>query len=86
MTLPFTLTNVSISRNTFQYKGIDIEYAGLFSLDFQPPGYLSPGVSANLTLEFAPHYTVEIACALHFLAIKNALCLRRLCFIRKSLK
>ena len=68
MTLPFTLTNISFARNTYKVKGFDKEYEALFKLDFMPPGYVSPGVSVKLSLDFTPKFNTEIRCKLHFLA------------------
>jgi len=66
--IPFTLTNVSFSRNTYQIKGFDPEYASLFTLVSSPPGYISPGVSVSAILQFTPKYNSVISCYAHFVA------------------
>lgn len=68
MTIPFTLTNTSFARNTYKVRGFDQEYEALFKLDFSPPGYVSPGVSVKLSLDFTPKFNTPIRCKLHFLA------------------
>jgi hypothetical protein len=67
MTLSFTLTNISILKNTFQFKGVDAEFTSLFQLEFNPPGELSPGISTHLTLKFTPRYNAPVKCFLHFI-------------------
>lgn len=68
MNLPFTLTNVSIARNTYKIIGFDKEYESLFNLHYSPPGYVSPGVPINLSLDFTPKFNSQISCCLHCLA------------------
>ncbi|OHT10660.1 hypothetical protein TRFO_04162 [Tritrichomonas foetus] len=68
MNLPFTLTNVSFGRNTYKVIGFDKEFEALFHLNFSPPGYISPGVAVNLSLDFTPKYNSPIKCPLHCLA------------------
>lgn len=68
MNLPFTLTNVSIARNTYKIIGFDKEYESLFNLHYSPPGYVSPGVPVNLSLDFTPKFNSQISCPLHCLA------------------
>ena len=66
--IPFTLMNVSFARNTYKVRGFDKEYEALFHLNFSPPGYISPGVSAKLSLDFTAKINAPIKCSLHFLA------------------
>lgn len=68
MSLPFTLTNVSIARNTYKIIGFDKEFEALFNLHYSPPGYISPGVGVNLSLDFTPKYNSQVICCLHCLA------------------
>ena len=68
MTIPFTLTNVSFARNTYKLIGFDPEWAAVFNVNFSPPGYVSPGVPVNLSLDFTPKHNTHIICKLHFLA------------------
>jgi len=66
--ISFSLTNVSFSRNTFQVKGFDPEFSGLFSVKCSPPGFISPGVSVPLSISFLPKNNSRFECNLHFLA------------------
>lgn len=68
MNIPFTLTNASFARNTYKVIGFDQEYEALFQLNCSPPGFVSPGVSVSLSLDFAPRFNSEVHCAIHFLA------------------
>jgi hypothetical protein len=65
MNNPFTLTNASFARNTYKVQGFDQKYNGLFQLNFSPPGFVSPGVSVSLSLDFTPKFNSEIHCAIH---------------------
>jgi hypothetical protein len=68
MHIPFTLTNASFARNTYKVIGFDQEYSAIFQLNCSPPGFISPGVSVNLSLDFTPKFNSMIACQIHFLA------------------
>lgn len=68
MEIDFTLINASFARNTYQIKGFDPEFSSLFNLISSPPGYISPGFSVPLSLQFTPKFNKHIVTDLHFLA------------------
>ena len=64
--LKFTMTNVSYSFNAFRPQDLPIAVASFFDLTHVPPGRMSAGVSAPLTVTFTPKVNEDIDSAITF--------------------
>ena len=58
--LKFTLTNVSYTFNAFRPQDLPIAVRSFFTLTHTPPGRMSAGVTAPLTLTFTPKVNEDI--------------------------
>ena len=65
--LTFTLTNVSYTFNAFRPQHLPIAVRSFFELTHTPPGRMSAGVSANLSIVFTPKTNEDIDSEIPFL-------------------
>lgn len=84
-TLKFTLTNVSLSFNSFKLIHLPDEIRDLFTIVHTPPGRMSAGTSCPLTITFLPRQDVDIHTTLDILAQTGPISIPLHCTTKKAL-
>lgn len=85
MTLKITLTNVSLSFNSFKLLSLPDEIVDLFTIVHTPPGRMSAGLTCVLTITFLPRQNIDIHSQLTVLAHTGPINIPLHCTTKKAL-
>ena len=79
-----TLTNVSFGRCTFRVQGFPEEHTHLFSVQHEPPGPLSPGMTCDLWVTFSPQDNEDRHTELQLLASTGPVTVPVICIAKRA--
>ncbi|PFH36585.1 hypothetical protein BESB_047770 [Besnoitia besnoiti] len=80
----FEVTNVSLTFNTFRIAPVPEELRDVIEVDFVPPGRMSAGTTASVTVTFSPKKNVDIVADLAILAPTGPETFPLRCLTRKT--
>ena len=83
--IKFTLTNVSLTFNSFKVLPLPDEIRDLFTISFSPPGRMSAGLTLPMSITFIPRQNVDIRSSLQLLAQTGPVSIPLLCTTKKAL-
>ena len=83
--IKFTLTNVSLTFNSFKVLPLPDEIRDLFTITFVPPGRMSAGMTIPCKIIFLPRQNVDIRNNLQLLAQTGLVSIPLLCTTKKAL-
>jgi hypothetical protein len=83
--IKFTLTNVSLTFNSFKVLPLPDEIRDLFTITFVPPGRMSAGMTIPCKIVFLPRQNVDIRNNLQLLAQTGLVSIPLLCTTKKAL-
>ena len=83
--IKFSLTNVSLTFNSFKLLPLPDEIRDLFTITFVPPGRMSAGMTIPCKIVFLPRQNVDIRNNLQLLAQTGLVSIPLLCTTKKAL-
>lgn len=85
MRLVLTLTNASLSFNTFRLEALADDVVDFFDVSYTRPGRMSAGTSCKLAIKFTPRVDKDIFASLDVLAQTGRISIPLQCSTRKAL-
>ncbi|KAK9824707.1 hypothetical protein WJX72_012557 [[Myrmecia] bisecta] len=79
-----TLTNVSYSKNTFKVLPLPDEVCTYFDIMYKLPGYISAGLTCEMTIVFTPKVNQDIQTCIPLLAETGPLSIPLRCLIKRA--
>ncbi len=82
-TIKIVLTNISYTINTCKYLDISDKLKDFITIDFQPPGQLSAGLTCEFNVTFEPKINKDLEGELQFMAGNGPFSIPISCTIKK---